>query len=245
MPAASLLVALALLLGAAGCPGGLKPPPRKPKTPWLEPLEPAERLLSEHIIKVNWETFGAREGGPMPRGFLESGWISVVLTGDTEIGRDNVTVELGVDSSRFVGMPAHGCFEGLMLGTLIPLFPDGPPRRGCLERGYGLLRHCPSNPYNRRPLYLSAYAFRQLRAGKVLKRERLLSVDDVADPTRRQQPLGVTCGRVSFPSVLRVDESLFPHGRLRFNLRFKLIVDARRPGTGAESAFVRIRVLNR
>ncbi len=246
-PATILIkAALAALAGCAlaGCPGWPTPPPLEPEEVWPEPLAEAQTLVVEQGVwlpRSSFSAFKEARGGVV----RESPWMTFILRGGTELGRERVTVEIGTDSSRIKRMPEHGCFEGLVREKLIPLFADGPPERGCGERGYGLFRSCPTDPANRLPIYIGAYSLHDDK-GHLLEERTLVTMDQVTSPNKRPQPLSVICHKQRWATSFPVPVSVIQNGQLRMRLRLKLILDARRAvGAEDELTYLRIQAVNR
>ena len=234
-----------VLLFSAGCPGWPAPPPVKPKPLPPQRAEDTEFFIQEQGAWISLSTFTPVRGGRAGE-VLESPWIELVLDGEIELGKPLVFVVLGTDSSRIEAMPDQGCFEGLITDELVPLPRQGPPRRGCKERGYGSLRYCPSNAAYQLPLYLSAYTLHDAR-GAMVARQQLVTVDQVRGRESPRPPLGVLCNsQRRGAAVLPVPYELFAREWLRMRLRIKLIVDAREAtGQQDETTYLRAKAINK
>ena len=236
-------LALALLL-SAGCPGWPAPPVERAVLT-RQKAEDTEFFVQEQGRWISLSTFTADSGGRAGK-VLESPWIELVLDGEIELGKPLVYVVLGTDSSRIESMPGAGCFPGLITDELVPLTEEGPPRRGCKERGYGLLRYCPSNAAYQLPIYLSAYSVHDARGAKVAS-QQLVSVAQIQNRELQARPLGLLCNNQrQGAAVVTVPSALFVREWLHLRLRVKLIVDAREAtGLQNETTYLRAKAINK
>ncbi len=242
-----ICLSLALLLGA-GCPGWPAPekPPRKR---WREiPDEVTEHYIQDKGGWINLETFTGPNRKARAGRVLESPWIEVKIEGKVVLGNPTVLLEVGADSSRLETMPVDGCFPGLVTDELVPLpKAEGPPRRGCKEKGYGLFRYCPSHPAYRLPIYLSAYSLRGWIRGKTVEARRLVSVAQVLNRESMIKPLGVLCHHNRTGAVrLEMPYELFKTEWFKAFVKVKVIVDAREAtGEQNEATYLRLRALSK
>jgi len=242
-----LCVPLALaLLVITGCPGWPAPPEAVFVMP-KEEVEDNEYFVTKETYFISLKDTFPAPGGRRAGRVLETPWIEFWLAGELVLGKPSVYAVVGTDSSRLPLMPTDGCFPGLLNDEFVPWPTDGPPSRGCKEKGYGLYRYCPSHPAYRLPLYLAAFQNLTPRQ-KLIREKRLVTVAQVENREPNLTPLGMMCsderkGAVSF--VIPHDVLANREG-LRARLRLKLIVDAREAeGLRNEATYLQIRVVNR
>lgn len=172
--------------------------------------------------------------------------ITLIFQGETEIGREQVRLEIGTDSSRLPQVPEDGCFAGLVWPELVPLPAHGPFEPGCRRPGYEQLLRCPHHPAWRMSVYLGAYSLAD-HHGKVFARERLLRVSDLASRSPNAKPLGRLCDTFREVSSLPIPLQMFEgDGRVRLTARLTLILDSRE-ATKQENprTFLRAQLVNR
>ena len=236
---------LLLILGGTGCPGWPAAPPDTPAFVPSPAPDVAELLLQEQgawlYLSSAERTSGVRRGQVM-----QLPPMTLIFQGETEIGREQVRLEIGTDSSRLPQVPTDGCFSGLVWPELVPLPAYGPFQPGCKRPGYEQLQRCPHHPAWRMPVYLGAYSLAD-HWGKVYERKRLLSVAELASGRTKARPLGRLCDQarevLSLPIPLEMFEG---DGRVRLTARLTLILDSRE-ATELEDprTFLRAQLVNR
>lgn len=218
----SLLVLL--LMGGQGCLGI---PISTEAKPVADPTpDEAVLLMQEQGAWINLATAESTSG--LKRGqVMELPAITLIFQGETEMGREQVRLEVGTDSSRLDQMPASGCFPGLVPPELVPLPASGPFEPGCKRPGYEQLRRCPHDSKGRLPIHLAAYTLAN-HWGKVFERRRLIKASDLASGRATTLPMGRLCDQAREVNSLVVPQEMFAgDGRVRLSARLTLIVDSR------------------
>jgi len=132
------------------------------------------------------------------------------------------SVKVGSDTTQLKGMPANGCYGGLIKATRLSAEEIAQGEVGCSEKGYEKFVYCPQDKENRLKaqntgILLEAYTFNDGKYQLIGTTTKILDGND---------PLPVACGKEAAPFRLDVPPEFYSYGPLFFKLKLALLVSA-------------------
>ena len=145
----------------------------------------------------------------------------------------NLKIEFGTDSTKIAGMPADGCFDGLIN---VGQFSDADLDAGvigCPDPGYEKFVVCPSQEENRLKLYLAGYRIdsSKLVGGQVVDAEvgtdYVTTTEQLYTDPASVPRVGVVCSGSPAPNSIQIPKEFYNDNTLNITVKLRKVVDAR------------------
>ncbi|MFA5840459.1 MAG: hypothetical protein WC890_07450 [Candidatus Margulisiibacteriota bacterium] len=176
----------------------------------------------------NWSSIGTIDGA---NDFFDTSMIEVraSFTG-VNVEDYNLYITIGTNSTLIDGMPADGCFPGMINTTISDTAAEDP---FCEETGYENFLVCPSYDANRLTMYLGEYSLvRYDSQGEAVETQSEIFIADTeilyTDPTSIQDyVLGVLCDGTPSPNRIDIPTTWNSEGDLNIGLTLRFYVETR------------------